>query len=86
MIYYGSPDIFSSVSVSLMFQIIFLALSERASPIWRNLTKWSKEKCVNQVVYLEICMEGPPNEPPMSPSVKIAKIMIYHVVKPGFMR
>ena len=38
MIYYGSPDIFAPVSLSLMSQIIYLALSVRTFPIGVPLT------------------------------------------------
>ena len=55
-------------------------------PHREKLAKMVKIKVCKSSCIFKKCMGGPLMTPPCPLSVKIAKIMIYHVVKMGFMR
>ena len=56
-------------------------IPQRAKFVKMAKIKVCKSSCIFRNMY-----GGPLNDPPCPLSVKLAKIMIYHVVKMGFMR
>ena len=87
MIYYGSSDICTPVSSSLMFQINFFVSLREDVPHREKLAKMAKIKvCKSSCIFRNMYGGDTLMTPPCPLSAKLAKIMIYHVVKMGFMK